>query len=131
MVKYWVKIISSNENSITKKIYMMLKHYVDVGRNYNGKNWAFQIKEILQTHGFSNVWNSQFILDIPVNLITQRILDMYFQSWFSEINNSRRLEAYSIFKYSFEFEKYLDHLKEPKYRIHLQNFKPYYCQCQI
>jgi hypothetical protein len=48
---------------------------------------------------------------------------MYFQSWFSEINNSRRLEAYSIFKYSFEFEKYLDQLKEPKYRIALTKFR--------
>ena len=46
-------------------------------------------------------------INIPFDLIRQRILDMYKQTWDSEINNSNRLQAYSIFKHNFELESYL------------------------
>ena len=37
-------------------------------------------------------------------MIQQRIKDIYYQQWYSEINNSRRLETYCLFKHNFEFE---------------------------
>ena len=65
MIKYWMKILRQNDSSLVKAIYMMLKEDTDLNHNYNGQNWAFQIKSILQHHGFAYVWNNQFAIEIP------------------------------------------------------------------
>lgn len=101
----------------------MLKHDVDANRNYNEKNWAFQIKSILQQHGFEFVWNNQPSMEIPFKVIRQRIFDMYFQKWYSEINNSNRLQSYCIFKHDCKLENYLTCVTENKYKIALARFR--------
>ena len=58
MIKYWIKILKENESSLLKKVYMMLWEDTDINLNYNGKNWASQIKTILQQHGFEYIWPS-------------------------------------------------------------------------
>jgi len=39
-------------------------------------------------------------------------MDIYQQSWYSAINNSSRLETYSLLKHDFIIEPYLDYIKE-------------------
>ena len=73
MIKYWIKILQQNNNSLLKQVYLMLKQDTDLNINYNGQNWATQIKNILQYHGFDYVWRQQFDIDIPFALIRQRI----------------------------------------------------------
>ena len=60
-----------------KKVYIMLKNDTDKNRIYTGLNWAYQIKSILDKIGLSNIWAQQFEINIPYNLIKQRIFDMY------------------------------------------------------
>ena len=67
-----------------------------MNRNYNGKNWAFHIRTILQQHSFDYVWNNQYDIEIPFAAIKQRIFDMYSQKWYADINNSSRLQSYCI-----------------------------------
>ena len=76
--------------------------------SYNGSNWAFQIKSLLNKLGLNYIWLHQTEIDIPFELIKQRIFDNYYQSWYSEINNSSRLIMYSRYKHEFQFESYLD-----------------------
>ena len=38
-----------------KNVYQILKEDADINGNYNGKNWAFHIRTILQQHGFDYV----------------------------------------------------------------------------
>ena len=45
------------------------------GNNYNGQNWAFHIKNMLNNLGFSHVWNNQEQNDIPFNEFKQIIID--------------------------------------------------------
>lgn len=123
MIKYWIKILQQNNNSLLKQVYLMLKQDTDLNINYNGQNWATQIKNILQCHGFDYVWRQQFDINIPFALIRQRILDTYKQIWYSEINNSNRLQAYSIFKHNFEIENYLNFEIDPKYKLALTRFR--------
>lgn len=59
----------------------------------------------------------------PVHSIRQRIIDVYQQSWYSEINNSSRLQSYSIYKHNFELEKYLNLNIEQKYKVALTRFR--------
>ena len=122
MIKYWSKIITQN-NTLLKNVYQILKDDADSNRNYGGKNWAFQIKTILQQHGFSFVWNNQFDINIPLAAIKQRIFDTFSQNWYADINNSSRLQSYSIFKHDFKHEKYLDDISESKYRIALSRLR--------
>ena len=51
------------------------------------------------------------------------MLDIYYQTWYSSINNSRRLETYCLLKHTFGFEKYLDFIKDVKFRIALSKFR--------
>ena len=59
---------------------------------------------------------------ILFQLIRQRILDTYKQTWYSEINNSSRLQAYSIFNCNFELESYLNLDIDKKYKLALTRF---------
>ena len=60
---------------------------------------------------------------MPFAAIKQRIYDMYLQKWYSDINNSSRLQSYCIYKHDFKQEKYLNNATEPKYRIALSSFR--------
>lgn len=69
------------------------------------------------------VWQLQAEIEIPFTSIKLRIFDNYKQSWYGNINNSPRLQAYSIFKHNFELEKYLDIVLDKKYKIALTRFR--------
>ena len=68
---------------------------VDNNTNYNGANWAIQIKCILDSIGLSNLWMQQFNIEIQFNLIKQRLLDIYKQTLYASVNNSNRLWTYA------------------------------------
>jgi hypothetical protein len=123
MIKYWIKILKQEQSSIVKKVYFMLKDDVDRNRTYNGKNWAYQIKKILDDLGLSYIWYDQSNIEIPLEIIKLRIKDVYLQKWYAEINNSRKLVSYALFKHDFELEKYLLIHLEGKYRISLTKFR--------
>ena len=108
MIRYWIKILKADDDFVPKKIYSMLKDDADNNRNYHGLNWASQIKSILCGIGLNYIWIQQAEIEIPFNVIKTKILDIYKQTWFTEINNSNRLSAYARFKHDFMCEKYLD-----------------------
>ena len=89
---------------------------------YGGTYWGSQIKQILETHGFSYLWLNQDVNSVPFLVIKQRILDIYHQTWYTDINNSSRLSTYCRFKHSFTKENYLDSIFEKKYKIVLCKF---------
>ena len=123
MIRCWIKLLKSSDTFIPKKMYEILKNDIENNRTYNGLNWAFQIKNILDSLGLSNIWIHQTGIDIPFNLIKQRIIDTYKQSWYSTINNSKRLQMYARYKHDFESENYLDFITEKKYKIALTQFR--------
>ena len=123
MLRYWYKLLRLDDQALPKIIYHMLKDDANDGLTYIGANWAYQIKSVLERHGFGYVWQSQNIDTVPFNVIKQRILDNYYQRWYAEINNSSRLSSYCRFKHTFNQEKYLDMIHEKKYKIVLSQFR--------
>ena len=123
MIRYWYKLLEMNDHALPKIVYFMLKDDVQNGINYVGANWAFQIKSILESNGLGYVWHSQNLETFPFVFIKQRIIGIYYQRWYSEINNSPRLSSYCRFKDNFNQEQYLDVLHEKKYRIALCQFR--------
>ena len=69
------------------------------------------------------MWQNQFSMLINFETIKSRILDIYQQSWYSAINNSSRLETYSLLKHDFIFEPYLDYIKDKRFRIAITRFR--------
>ena len=79
---------------------------------------------MLDQLGFTELWIYQNnILTIRLNTIKQRLLDHYYQTWYSNINNSRRLNTYCIFKHTFNLEPYLDNNTNKRFRIALSRFR--------
>ena len=123
MIRYWLKIIKSPENSIIKKIYNMLRNDAELNITYTGLNCGHHVKTLLQSLGFNEVWINQSENSIKYETIKERIYDHYYQSWYSNINNSLRLSYYRIFKRNFVQEKYLDFIHDNKLRLSLSQFR--------
>ena len=102
---------------------MHLKIDVDNTHNYNGKNWAYQIKQILDQCGLSYLWDNDLINDSYYKTIKTRIMDNFYQTWHSEINQSSRLKSYVIFKTNFSREYYLTIPIQNKFKIAYTRFR--------
>jgi hypothetical protein len=123
MIKYWIKILKTNKNTALYKVYKTLRLDADNEISYNNSNWAYHIKFILNSIGMTNLWINQDNLNIHLLPIKLRILELYKQTWYGSINNSPRLESYCLMKHNFEFENYLDFIKDNKLRIALTRLK--------
>ena len=112
IIKYWIKIVKS-ENVIVNMFY---KDMVDKA-NIGIKNWASQVKYLLDSYGFSYVWDMQFNYDVPDICIDfkQRIVDDFLQHWKFIIESSRSLIMYRSVKEVFGCEYYLDLLPKQLY----------------
>ena len=69
------------------------------------------------------IYINQNVQEFTLTIVKQRIIDIYIQTWQSEISNSRRLITYSRFKRDFKQENYLAEIKERKYKIALTRFR--------
>jgi len=70
MFRYWLKMIKLNEQSPVKQMYLLLKSDTTRNLTYNILNWAFQIKDMLDQLGFTELWIYQDnILTIRLNTI--------------------------------------------------------------
>ena len=48
MIKYWAKLLKSDDTFLPKRMYAMLRDDADSDRTYNGSNWASHIKQTLK-----------------------------------------------------------------------------------
>ena len=83
----------------------MLKEYDASG----GNNWVSDIKNMLCTYGFGDVWLNQGVgnADLFVYTFKQRLIDMSVQTWHDDVSNNSKLHLYRNFKTSLDFELYL------------------------
>ena len=77
MLKYWIRILeNSNENPFVYKLYEIMYNEVLIqGRYRIIDNWSFQIKNVLDELGFSDVWLNQNHIVPNFTLLKQRIID--------------------------------------------------------
>ena len=121
MIKYWAKLLKLDANAIPKKIYFMLRKDAENNVTYNRANLASQVKSLLDELGLTYIWVQQDDINIPCDFIQQRIMDMYKQSWYANINNSFRLFMCARIKHEYEMEHYLDFITEKNVKLLLQN----------
>ena len=113
----------NTDNILLKYTYTMLLDDALAGNNYNGQNWAFQIKNMLDNLGLSHIWNNQLQSDIPFNEIKQRILDLTDQEILMSNDTSTKLQTYCLFKLDTERESYLNSISVNKFKYAISRFR--------
>lgn len=121
IIKFWCHIINS-DNILVNKLYSSLVDACSIGVNTN--NWAKSVKSLLDNYGFSYVWNDPFSVNLKTFHLQfkQRVLDVFKQSWYNDIANSRAITLYKYYKLSFDFEHYLNILPK-KLRMALSQLR--------
>ena len=90
--------ILQTDNILLRNVYDFQFNDAINGCTYNGLNWAYQVKKILENLGFNYVWTYQILDKITYNEIKQRLLDSTNQELMMSINTSTKLQSYCIFK---------------------------------
>ena len=88
------------------------------------KNWASNVKTLLDNFGFSYVWDNPFTVSLKIFHLTfkERVIDVFKQEWFNIISLSGSLTLYKNFKQSFGIENYLVVLPS-KLRINISKLR--------
>ena len=122
IIKYWLKILHTDENKFIKKVYTLLCQ--DTLDNRNIINWCSSLRNLLCNLGFYDAWLFQGVgnVDIFLSNVKLRLKDQYIQNWTSNINESSRALFYrNICNHSFQ--PYLDIITFKKYRINLTRLR--------
>ena len=115
IIKYWLKIINSEEIKYIKQIYNTMLN--DLTLQPSKQNWASCVKDLLSRLGFLEVWEAQGVGNVNafMNIFKQRIKDVFTQQWHAKLENSTRARCYLTFA-TFKYQKYFDNLNIVKYR---------------
>ena len=120
ILKYWYKILSSRD-TLLFKVYSQQVNSLMQGATEN--NWVLQLKTLLNELGFTYLWNSQSMTKLQLQMVSQCIYDQYFQSWYSAVNTTSKLETLKCLNKVFNFEKYLTCIKIDSHRVALTRFR--------
>ena len=85
-------------------------------------NWILQLKTLLNELGFTYLWNSQSMTKLQLQMVSQCIYDQYFQSWYSAVNTTSKLETLKCLNKVLNFEKYFTCIKIDSHRVALTRF---------
>ncbi|XP_067684346.1 uncharacterized protein [Haliotis asinina] len=121
VIKYWIKLLNMSSHRLPKKCYemMLLLHE-------NGKqNWVSEVKNLLFSTGFHNLWYDQkvFAPSLFLNTFTQRLKDIYQQKWLGIVSLSTKCKYYSTLKTHIYTEGYLSCVNVKKFRTALSRFR--------
>ena len=95
ILKYWLKIVNTEEHKFIKCIYQTM--LTDIERNDQNQNWALLVKKLLSNLGFYRVWLQQNVgdIDIFLTLAKQQLRDNFIQKWNEELNQSSRANFFT------------------------------------
>ena len=100
VVSYWSKLISMHDQP-TRTSYLMYKILYNMHKNKICKsNYIENIKDILNTCGFSGIWETQNTVN-PKWLtlaISQRLKDQFYQTWTGTVNQASSGTIHRLFK---------------------------------
>ena len=114
-VKYWLYILSLDENRFLRQSYEFQFKKAERGKDC----WALRIKNILFTYGFGEIWIAQGVVNanIFIDIFKQRCKDIDVQNWRAALRKYSSLTFYNLIKRNFETENYLLLLDKPIQKI--------------
>ena len=84
----------------------------------NTHSWANNVRKLLQSSGFHEVWLYPGSININVFMpvLRRRLLDIYISEWNTDINHSTSLYLFREIKTNFEISDYLNKITNVKFR---------------
>ena len=115
IVKYWFKILMSNDNKYINLVYRMMLN--DLESRQNTTNWASLVKHLLLSLGFHEVWLAQGVgnYNAFMTIFKQRLTDTFIQNWHSRLHSSTRAVFYRSVAV-FQFQPYLEKINISKFQ---------------
>ena len=114
-VKFWLRVLSHFENRYSANCYKHLLNLADPD------SWVCQVKLILATVGFGDIWINQGVHGGNengfLNCFLQRLVDINKQNWLSGISDLARVPLYKNFKKANYFETYLSKINYRSYQV--------------
>ena len=122
IIRYWLKIIRSENIKFVKGIYKTM--LLDIEQRPTKQNWAKIVKSLLESVGLNYAWIFQDVGNIKMflHILKIRLNDSYIQTWNSQLENSSRARTYTLFS-NFGFKPYLDSINISKFRTALTRFR--------
>ena len=111
-LKYWLNVKRSSITSLNDVYNDSCVHLLNLKTS-----WVYKITQQLSDLGLCFVWTH---FDRDCNyfpIIKNRMRDLFIQKWFSDIKSSSKLNYCKDFKTTFEFESYLENIKNDRLRI--------------
>ena len=118
IIKYWLNIVHGNKSYYVSYLY---QHSVADARFDVKTSWASSVKSLLLSIGFGDVWYNQGLGDIAafVNLLKQRLFDMYRQNVMMNLGESSRARFYRAVRQTHLYQPYLNIIPVKSHRIAL------------
>ena len=93
IIRYWLKLVSLNENKHAKCVYDM---QLEDMRSSPKKKWASSVKQLLSKYVFMDIWISQGVENSSsfLQVFKQRVRDIYKLEWHERLENSSRVRFY-------------------------------------
>ncbi|MEW8545044.1 MAG: reverse transcriptase family protein [Candidatus Thiodiazotropha sp.] len=120
ILKYWFKILNS-PNSLLFKVYCQQVNCLNNNASYSC--WCTSVRTLLNELGFSYLWDSQSVSKLQLEKVIQMVYDQYYQSWYSDLNLSNKLDTIKSLNKIFCFEKYISCISNDRHRIALSRFR--------
>ena len=117
IIKYWFKIIESQDHKYVNIVYKILRNDIEVFPNQ--KHWASLLREIISSLDFFDLWifqgvgNKQLFLNLAIKL------DNFQQKWTAELRMSTMALFYREISTNIDFKAYLNVVNISKHRIAL------------
>jgi len=89
----------------------MFNLYNDQISNPDISSWANSIRKTIHDSGFAYLFNNFNDNSYCFPMIKQRLRDQFMQKWRESLNNTSKLFFYCKFKTDFEFDNYLEVVK--------------------
>ena len=121
ILKFWLKIVNNKANPLVCKVYEQMYNSCEFRST---KNWAHDVKELLQMVGLNCFWINQKVNNPNKFLSTvyQTLIDQYCTTWHRSLSDSVDGRLYMLIKIKPTFSEYLDYICKINCRTSLVHF---------
>ena len=107
VIKLWLKLLNPSSSLFAREIYKELC-IINI-ESPQTVTWVSLVKNLLYRIGLGTCWERQIFLDGDtfINVFTQRINDIYLQTWHGEVMQTSNNRLFKHIKSNFGHEHYL------------------------
>ena len=107
MVNFWAKLKFGTAEKFSSLMCQLLSKLQAVNPGNLEFKWIGSVKNILDSTGFSYIWNAESLdLSTFKENFSQRYDDIFLQNWQEDMEQNSQCSTYKLFKHCHEMEEY-------------------------